>query len=123
LEESHEMKKTTLEKLFRCTDHLGKEEFAGLLNGERFVAFNAAINSHYRYHQSWSGLALVMPLLWAGLIKNLLRNSHYTKSMFVSLVFIALEVATILSAKSEYDNYVGRARAILTTQPKAKEER
>jgi uncharacterized membrane-anchored protein len=61
-------RQVTLEKLFRRTDRLGREEFAGLLIGGKFVAFSAAINSHYRYHQCWSGLALVMPLLWVGLI-------------------------------------------------------
>jgi predicted histidine transporter YuiF (NhaC family) len=109
-------RQVTLEKVFRRTDHLKKEEFADLLIGGKFVAFSAAINSHYRYHQCWSGLALVMPLLWAGLIKNLLRDDHYTKSIFLSFVLIALEVATILAAKGEYDNYVGRSRAILTGQ-------
>jgi hypothetical protein len=107
-------RQVTLEKLFRRTDRLGREEFAGLLIGGKFVAFSAAINSHYRYHQCWSGLALVMPLLWAGLIKALLNDHQYSKSICLSFVFIALEVATILAAKGEYDNYAGRSRAILT---------
>jgi hypothetical protein len=107
------------EKWFRVTEPLSANDFAALVSSEKFAAFRGAVDAHYRYHQCWGGLVIVLPVLYIGWLKETYTILMFWDSsvfIFPTLCFIVFEVASAWAACEAYKNYVNRARAILKTQ-------
>src|ERR1044072_4975504 len=49
------------EKWFGGADSLGATEFTALRDEQTLAAFRAAVDEHYRYHQFWGGMAVIIP--------------------------------------------------------------
>ena len=93
---------------------LSANDFAKLGIPEKFVAFRGAVDAHYRYHQCWGGLAVVLPLLYAGWLKDNYAVSDCSGLILPTVCFVAFEAASAWAAWESYGKYVTRARAILS---------
>ena len=49
---------------------LKASDSAGLADEAKLAAFRAAIDEHFRYHQFWPGMFLILPLVYGGWIKS-----------------------------------------------------
>jgi hypothetical protein len=108
-----------LERLFSRANQLTPSEFASLGSGEKFVAFVAAVDAHYRYHQFFGGMAIVIPVFYCGWLKNIILSENNVnavnvfKVVLLTLLLLGLEWTMILAAKDTYHKFVNRARNIL----------
>jgi hypothetical protein len=90
---------------------LTPDDFATLAAAGRLEAFRATVDEHYRYHQFWGGMVVVMPILF---IQWLFAAPLFSGKWFGLLVtFLALEGVTVWAAWQSYVAYVDRSRAIL----------
>jgi hypothetical protein len=80
-------------------------EFAQLASPGKLESFRAAVDEHYRYHQFWGGMSIVIPALYLGHISNI--------NVLKLALAVAIEILTIAAAVQAYLNYVVRARSIL----------
>jgi hypothetical protein len=100
-------------ELLFCRRHrLSKEAFSNLGDPGKLAAFRAATDEHYRYHQFWGGLTIVLPILYLGL-RSPSSNSAWAKSCWTAVVFMVLEVITFAAAIEAYSRYASRANKIL----------
>jgi len=98
-------------RLFRLPLPLQPAEFAKLGTEGLLEAFRGAVDEHYRYHQFWGGMAVVLPILFSGW----LVGSSLTKVGAVAwaVVFTCMELVTAMAAIDAWVKYTERARRIL----------
>ncbi|MGH9862382.1 MAG: hypothetical protein ACRD35_03080, partial [Candidatus Acidiferrales bacterium] len=85
----------------------------------KLTAFRAAVDEHYRYHQFWGGMTLVMPSLYFGLMGQVLRTANHLVFILLLLGFTGIEILTGWAAVVAYRNYVRRARHIMKRSARA----
>jgi hypothetical protein len=94
-------------------DRLAPTDFARLAAEARLVAFRAAVDEHYRYHQFWGGMTIVLPASYIFWISESWMGMS-PESAFVSLAIVAAgEGVSIWAAIVAYKTFVVRAREIL----------
>lgn len=94
---------------------LGPNDFAALGSSEdRLAAFRAAADEHYRYHQFWGGMSIVIPFLYWGLRSTNCADLAIACNANAFWVFLVIEAVTIKAAIEAYRNYVSRARQIMS---------
>lgn len=91
---------------------LGPEGFAALADAARLQAFRAATDEHYRYHQCWGGIALVLPVAFVGWLTRIESLSLFSSPVRL-VAFALLECVTVFAAINEYRYYVERSNQIL----------
>lgn len=92
---------------------LAKEDFAKLQTEAKLASFRAAVDEHYRYHQFWGGMAIVLPIGFFGLVSDA-WNGPAWRVLVLVLVAIAAEAVTVTVARVAYELYVARAKGILS---------
>jgi hypothetical protein len=95
-----------------CRSHkLNREKFKNLKSKETLDAFRAAVDEHYRYHQFWGALSLVLPT-FAVCLDN---GTSLTTPMRVLLysTSLAAAVITLFVARDAFIKYTERANAII----------
>lgn len=101
-------------ELWLCKDdQLNEADFAQLGVETKFVAFRAAIDEHYRYHQFWGGLTVILPFLYAGWLYRYWITLSLSLKVLSVPIFIALEYAIGVGAKAAYQIFMVRAKYIL----------
>jgi hypothetical protein len=90
---------------------LSASDFAFLASEGKLSAFRATVDEHYRYHQFWGGMAVVMPILFGRWIFSLPIRS--AECWILVVIFLLLEWATVWGAREAYVGYVERAQQIL----------
>ena len=98
------------EKWFARQPGLKSSEFAALKDDKVLTAFRAAVDEHYRYHQFWGGLAVVIPLIVITVIKE---SSCSISTAIAVVALLAMEILTCIAANEANQRYITRARAIL----------
>lgn len=101
------------EHWFCRSDRLGSADFANLAIEAKLVAFRAAVDEHYRYHQFWGGMTVVMPIPYAGWLKESWSILNTGSLLWTLVVLVALEVLSGWAAIVAYRIFVTRAREIL----------
>ncbi len=101
------------ERLLPSAKPLKPEEFAQLADADKFSAFRAIVDAHYRYHQCWGAMTFALPILYSGWLKNRWDGLKTYQIIIGSLFFIIAELAAIWAASDAYSKYVNRARNIL----------
>lgn len=101
------------ERWFHNLDHLDPADFAGLATEAKLVAFRAAIDEHYRYHQFWGGMTVVMPVSYVGWIKESWNALSAASILLTFVVFMVVEVVSAWAAVDAYQRFVARAGRIL----------
>ena len=88
------------------------QQLRGLAEQDRFVAFRAAIDETYRYHQFYGGTTLAAPALFVGWLNSL----HTTSWTRVTLIagFAVAESMLIGAAISTLRSFRGWAGQILS---------
>ena len=77
------------------------------------IAFRAAVDEHYRYHQFWGGIFVVLPISFVGWL------TYYSPNLGALKIAIGCVLAmlgwglTFLGGKQSFFRYSDRARAIL----------
>ena len=104
--------------VFECIicqrDRLRPSEFAALGSSEgKLAAFRAAVDEHYRYHQFWGGVSVVMPLLFVGWLKSTWASLSFWQFCGALLAFAANEGLAVAAGITAYRNYITKARRIL----------
>jgi hypothetical protein len=77
----------------------------------RFVAFRAAVDETYRYHQCFGGLTIAAPALFVGWLNSL--DAHRGQQVALIVSFIALETLLVIASIVAFRNYLSFARSIL----------
>jgi len=101
-----------------CRRHqLPSDIFKGL-SGEKLVAFKAAVDEHYRYHQFYGGCAIALPILFCGWIRQIWPSLSTLKSCWFILVFIGFDFFLVITAMDAYKQYCRRsAQIVAQSQP------
>lgn len=102
------------ERLLLRKHHLPEEGFSKLSDSNKLNAFRAAVDEHYRYHQFWGGIAIVMPLGFVGWVVETCAIPRLDRFCFILIAFLALEVAVVFAAADAFRHYVKRGTAILS---------
>jgi small-conductance mechanosensitive channel len=98
---------TLFERWFLKKDRLPKDIFEKLWTDETKLAFfRAAVDEYYRYHQFWGGMSIVMPLLYGGWLTESCSVLTRAGIVLSVLVFVAVEVLTVVEAVDTYKNFV-----------------
>ncbi len=98
-----------------CHKHrLAPADFARLNKENILAGFRAAVDEHYRYHQFWGGMVLVMPVLWIGVLKDVWGDGTSYKMVASWVLFLGFEGLIVYAACIAYQRYVERAKAILS---------
>jgi hypothetical protein len=92
---------------------LEQEWFKSLSDGPTLLAFRAAVDEHYRYHQFWGSMTVVLPLFLLGSAQYLVPHPSNAFIVGYGIAAIAIILITGLAAKKAYLNYVGRAGQIM----------
>jgi hypothetical protein len=77
----------------------------------KLVAFRAAVEESYRYHQYWGGMTIVLPFVFAGWMRNEWSASWWKISLTCG-AFLLVEITTTYAAIIAFRNYVARAKSI-----------
>lgn len=97
-----------------CRHHgLPKTYFANLNTKDTLEAFRAAVDEHYRYHQFWGGMAVVMPFLFYGACKDA-KFAPYVESKLSLAFFLLIEFLTVVAGIVSYIFYTRRSKIILS---------
>ncbi len=86
---------------------------AELSDDAKLAAFRAAVDEHYRYHQFWGGMSLVLPPVYIGWVKTAWSTLGCSFLGLSFLVFLGFESLNFFAAVSSYQSFMGRARRIL----------
>ena len=104
--------------VFECwicrSDRLQPADFASLGRKDRLEAFRAAVDEHYRYHQFWGGMTVALLMFYAGWLHSVHLALDCLTTLWSFLLFLGLEVLTVVAARAAYRNYVARSRSIMT---------
>lgn len=102
---------------------LTTENLAKLQSADKIAAFRVVVDEHYRYHQFWGGLTVVLPFFAWGVI----RSSAEELSLIGGVVAVAAGVCiwflTFYAAKVAFERYIGRAKEILEGENDAQRNR
>ena len=94
---------------------LGSTDFGAIgTQDAKLAAFRAAVDEHYRYHQFWGGMTIVLLLFCIGLFNYHFNEIDFFKLMSIIVGFILLEVILGVAALEAYKQYVTRAKSIMT---------
>ena len=93
---------------FDSTDFepLGKDE-------KKLAAFRAVADEHYRYHQFWGGMFIVMPIFFIGWLVHSWSTLHCFCRISSIVAFTIVEVVTAYGAVTAFKYYVTRGKQIL----------
>lgn len=102
------------ERLISRRERLKSSDFSSLGKNETtLVAFRAAVDEHYRYHQFWGGMTVVIPFAYVGWIVESCDSLMGVVVLLSVAVFGAVEFVTAYAAAHAYQNYVKRAGPIM----------
>jgi hypothetical protein len=101
------------EKLICRKEKLELKHFANLGDPSRLTAFRAAADEHYRYHQFWGSMAVLIPFIAVGSSRVLLVGASQLSIVAFWVLSFFIEVATVLGAREAYLRYVARANQIM----------
>ena len=96
-----------------CKEHLDTANFKNLHQKERLDAFRAAADEHYRYHQFWGGMALALPVIAIGWLKQLWDGVGLSTFILATIGIVGVEILTVCGATAAYKNYVRRGNLIM----------
>jgi small-conductance mechanosensitive channel len=91
---------------------LSEEDFSSLGVPGKLEAFRAATDEHYRYHQFWGGMTIVLPILYLAL-RSSPSYSSWVKSCWSVAVFVVIEIITFAAAIKAYSRYASRGNKIM----------
>lgn len=99
---------------FLCKSYfLTPDDFAELGTEAKLVAFRAATDELYRYHQFWGGTAIAMLPLYVGWLWDSWSFLNYAEISLSIIGFITVEVVTGLAAIEAYRRHITRSKRIL----------
>ena len=108
------------EKCLCRNDRLDERSFQILADEGHLSAFQVVIEQHYRYHQFWGGIAVVLPI---GLLGWLISESEQSSAtVFIVLFLVLLEVITVIGAVEAFRFYIKRANAVLASADQEEQE-
>jgi hypothetical protein len=87
-------------------DPLGKDE-------KKLAAFRSVADEHYRYHQFWGGMFVVIPILFFGWLIQSWSTLHCFSKISSIVGFALVEIVTSYGAVIAFHNYVTRGKQIL----------
>ena len=89
-------------------------EFSGMSDENRLIAFRASVDEHYRYHQFYGGIFVVIPILFIGWWQHPLPNLTDTSKAFFVVLFLCILIITFYAAKDAYIKTIERGKSILS---------
>lgn len=79
----------------------------------KLMAFRAATDEHYRYHQFFGGINVVLPFLYIGGLVHSWSETRLSLKLLSILLFVTIEYGLGIGAAHAYKIYGKRARFIL----------
>lgn len=96
-----------------CRRHsLSARDYAALGQESRLAAFRVSVDEHYRYHQFWGGITVVLPFLFCG-TRGDPRFASLVAGWSGLLIYILIQVLTIIAAIVSFKRYTERSKYIL----------
>ena len=81
-------------------------------NRDKLIAFRAAVDEHYRYHQFWSNTSIAIFPSYVHIFIDLCNNHKYWFLILSLILVLSLEILLFFSAKEAKKKYIIRAKAI-----------
>jgi hypothetical protein len=100
------------EQWFRFGPQLDAADFGKLSDTGKLETFRTIVDEHYRYHQFYGHVSLLILPLFAGLVRDQASRSCSGAWIF-GISFTAVEVTLIYAARHTYGRYVSRAKIVL----------
>lgn len=92
---------------------LKPQDFQNLGTEGKLLAFRGAVEEHYRYHQFWGSMSIVIPIFYLGWAREMGAFPITGKSLLILALFLFMEGVTVAGAVIAYRNYVERAKQIM----------
>jgi len=107
--------------IFECwickKDRFGPSDFEKLDDESKLLVFRAIVDEHYRYHQFWGGMCIVIPFLSIGMFQEYWTYLSALRAVMSLIFVVAVEIISGVAAREAFHNYVTRAKRILTIKP------
>ncbi len=95
---------------------LGPSDFEKLDSEEKLLVFRAIVDEHYRYHQFWGGMCIVIPVLSIGMAREYWPDLTAIRVIVSAGAVVTIELIVGIAAREAFRNYVTRAKRILTSK-------
>ncbi len=92
---------------------LEPEDFKNLGDEFKFAAFRATADEHYRYHQFWGAISIILPFFFIKWSNQIILDASTCAKVGFWLSAACVEIITILAARKALLLYVDRATRIL----------
>jgi len=93
---------------------LTNEDYEAIgINKEKLIAFRAATDEIYRYHQFFGGMTFAMPLFVAGWFIRNYNSICDARILCYSVGFIAIWIVLVFAAIVSYKRYVTHSKSIM----------
>jgi len=92
---------------------LPAERMANLRFPAKFVAYRAAVDETYRYHQFFGGMAIVIPFAYIGWLREAWPGLTRFSLSLTLVLFLLIEALTAYGAAYAYRNFTAWAGSIL----------
>lgn len=79
----------------------------------KLTAFRATVDEHYRYHQFWGNLSIILPILAYNYLTLNSEGITTINLLVVIFILIFIEFLLVIAAVEAYNNYLKRSTAIL----------
>lgn len=96
-----------------CKKHrINAQLFSGFSDEKKRLAIKTTVDEHYRYHQFWGGLVIVIPLLMFSIIKKriLSNSSDIILGLIIGIIMLLI---TFFAARDSFIKYILRSTKIL----------
>jgi hypothetical protein len=95
------------------THHFPSAMFRELRKGDNLVAFTAAVEQHYRYHQFYGGCAVAMFILFPRWVSNHWSELGCLKGWAMIGLFALFQTMVITTARNSFIKYIERGKEIV----------
>lgn len=103
------LRELLFEKLICRSSKRCSEDLSELGRDGKLVAFRAAVDENYRYHQFWGGMFVALPLTYTGLLH---QNPPATNQPTL-LTFLAIWILSLYAAMVSFRRYIATTNRIL----------
>lgn len=102
-------------ELILCKSYKLKEENFKKIGADenKLNAFRAATDEHYRYHQFWGGISLVLPIFSVGFLNDNINSMSDLLCWSFCIVALLTEIILIIVSIKAYKKYIARSNYII----------
>jgi len=99
-------------KLFFKIDDFNNADVKQLADEKQLKAFKYLVDQHYKYHEFWGNVSIVIPVFFCGTLHVKLIAWNTCSFVIYASVMLAIFIVTVFAALNAYHKYVKRTNAL-----------